>query len=208
MTPPALLVAHIRMGLRLSCCAVIFCKPPNKAFEDVSLPLRATPSQPIKVPKKGKNQPVRVKARPKTASMPEYRVTYPKPSMQVMATMAKRNRKSVRPKIWNIFPGLRPRMAPARRAAKKQPVPVAVSQLKSNRAASAAGFSTTGAVRKTLACKYGQSQPAGPGRTLPSAGTTLKEGVVAWFMASFTAGNPQTSTKTERIAKGIQAFAI
>src|SRR5216683_1564146 len=63
MTPPALLVAHIRMGLRLSCCAVIFCKPPNKAFEDVSLPVRATPSQPIKVPKKGKNQPVRVKAR-------------------------------------------------------------------------------------------------------------------------------------------------
>src|SRR6266403_1027492 len=176
MTPPALLVAHIRMGLRLSCCAVIFCKPPNKAFEDVSLPVRATPNQPIKVTKKGKNQPVRVKARPKTASMPEYRVTYPKPSMQVMATMAKRNRKSVRPKMWNIFPGLRPRMTPAKRAAKKQPVPVAVSQLRSNRAASAVAFCTTGAARNTLACKYGQSHPGGPGRVLASAITTLQGG--------------------------------
>src|SRR6266480_2530949 len=64
-------VADMRMGLRLSCWAVIFCKPPKRTFEDVSLPVRATPSQPMKVPKKGKNQPVRVNARPKTASMPE-----------------------------------------------------------------------------------------------------------------------------------------
>src|SRR6266480_929403 len=71
ITPPALFVAHMRMGLRLSCWAVIFCKPPKRTFEDVSLPVRATPSQPMKVPKKGKNQPVRVNARPKTASMPE-----------------------------------------------------------------------------------------------------------------------------------------
>src|SRR2546422_349567 len=67
ITPPALLVAHMRMGLRLSFWAVIFCKPPKRTFEDVSLPVRATPSQPMKVPKKGKNQPVRVNARPKTA---------------------------------------------------------------------------------------------------------------------------------------------
>jgi len=52
-----------------------FAKPPKRTFEDVSLPVRATPSQPMKVPKNGKSQPVRVKARPKTASMPEYRVT-------------------------------------------------------------------------------------------------------------------------------------
>jgi hypothetical protein len=43
---------------------------------------------------------------------------------------------------------------------------------------------------------------------LPSAITTLKDGVVALFIANFTAGNPHTRTKRERIAKGIQAFAI
>ena len=71
MTPPAELVAAIRTGLRSSCCAVIFCRPPKRTFEEVSLPVRATPSQPMNAPKKGKNQPVRVKARPRTASMPE-----------------------------------------------------------------------------------------------------------------------------------------
>src|SRR5690242_13750956 len=48
-----------------------FCKPPKRTLDDVSLPVRATPSQPINEPKKGKNQPVRVKASPSTASMPE-----------------------------------------------------------------------------------------------------------------------------------------
>src|SRR5690348_2128189 len=71
MTPPAEFVAAIRIGLRPSCCAVIFCKPPKRTLDDVSLPVRATPSQPINEPKKGKNQPVRVKASPSTASMPE-----------------------------------------------------------------------------------------------------------------------------------------
>src|SRR5216683_2254278 len=107
-----------------------------------------------------------------------------------------------------IFLGFSPRSTPDRRAAKKQPVPVAVNQLKSKRAASAAGFSTTGVVRNTLACRYGQSHPGGPGRTLPSAITTLKEGVVALFITSFTAGKPHTRTNRERIAKGIQALAI
>ena len=41
------------------------------AFDAVSLPVRATPSHPRKVPKKGNIQPVRVKAKPSTASMPE-----------------------------------------------------------------------------------------------------------------------------------------
>src|SRR5216683_5074045 len=107
-----------------------------------------------------------------------------------------------------IFLGFSPRSTPDRRAAKKQPVPVAVNQLKSKRAASAAGFSTTGVVRDTLACRYGQSHPGGPGRTLPSGITTLKEGVVDLFIASFTEGNPHTSTNTERMANGIQALAI
>jgi hypothetical protein len=43
-------------------------------------------------------------------------------------------------------------------------------------------------------------------RTVPSASTTLKAGVVAWFMASLIFGKPQSRTKTERIANGIQAL--
>jgi len=71
--------------------------------------------------------------------------------MQVMAMMAKRNRNSVLPRIFMILPGPSPRTRPETRAARKQPVPVAVSQLKSKRAASAAGFATTGAVLNTRA---------------------------------------------------------
>src|SRR2546428_13915493 len=117
--------------------------------------------------------------------------------MQVIATIANLNRTRVRPKIWNILPGLRPRMRPAKRAARKQPVPVAVSQLRSNRAASAVGFCTTGAARNTLACKYGQSPPRGAGRTLPTAITTPEGGVVALFLRHLTAGKPHTRAKEE-----------
>src|SRR5207245_10560719 len=113
--------------------------------------------------------------------------------MQVIATIANLNRTRVRPKIWNILLGLRPRMRPAKRAAKKQPVPVAVSQLRSNRAASAVAFCTTGAARNTLACKYCQFHPGGPGRVLPSPIATLQEGVVTLFMRDVPAGQPHTS---------------
>src|SRR2546421_10883788 len=96
--------------------------------------------------------------------------------MQVIATTANRNRTSVWPKIWKILPGLRPRRRAARIAAKKQPVPVAVSQLKSKRAASAGAFCTTGTARNTLAGKYGQSPPPGPGGGLPAGNLTLEGG--------------------------------
>src|ERR1700736_2258401 len=36
ITPPALFVAHIKIGLRFSCCAVILCSPPNNAFDAAS----------------------------------------------------------------------------------------------------------------------------------------------------------------------------
>src|SRR5207237_9709770 len=81
ITPPAELAAHIRTGSRLSCCAVIRCKLPNSAFDEVSLPVRATPSQPRYVPKKGNSQPVRVNANPSTASRPEQRDVSPNPNM-------------------------------------------------------------------------------------------------------------------------------
>src|SRR5437868_14994954 len=64
ITPPALLAAHMRMGASLSCCAVIRCKLPNNAFEEVSLPGKATPNEPRNVPKKGKNHPQRGSASP------------------------------------------------------------------------------------------------------------------------------------------------
>src|ERR1700722_33574 len=128
--------------------------------------------------------------------------------MQVMAMMAKRKRQRGQPKIFRILAGPSPRIRPETRAARKQPVPVAVSQLKSKRAASAAGFATTGAVRKTLLWSAGQSQPAGPGRFLPSGMTTVKAGVVALFMASLMLGRPHARTKSERTAKGSQALAI
>ena len=53
MTPPELLAAAIRIGLRPSCCALIFCRPPNSTLDAVSEPVSATPSQPSSVPKNG-----------------------------------------------------------------------------------------------------------------------------------------------------------
>src|SRR6266436_3737058 len=130
------------------------------------------------------------------------------PSIQVIATMANRNRTSVLPKMPKIRPKPSPRTSPASIAARKQPVPVAVSQLKSKRAASGVGLATTGVVRESFPCRYGQSQPAGPGRGLLSAITTLNEGVVASLMAFLIDGSPQHRTKIDRITKGIHAFAV
>src|SRR3981189_2172058 len=53
MTPPDEFAAAIRTGEMPSCCDVIFCRLPNRIFDDVSDPVSATPSQPSKVPKKG-----------------------------------------------------------------------------------------------------------------------------------------------------------
>src|SRR5580700_1146962 len=88
ITPPALFVAHINIGLKFNCWAVIFCNPPNKTFDDVSLPVSATPSHPMYDPKNGNSQPVRVNASPSTASIPEYLVTYPNPNMHAIAITA------------------------------------------------------------------------------------------------------------------------
>ena len=47
------MAAAIRTGGRPSCSDVIFCRLPNRTFDAVSEPVRATPSHPSKVPKKG-----------------------------------------------------------------------------------------------------------------------------------------------------------
>src|SRR5439155_13581157 len=71
ITPPAELAAHISTESSLSWSAVIRCRLPNSALDEVSLPVSATPSHPRYVPKNGYSHPVRVNARPSTASSPE-----------------------------------------------------------------------------------------------------------------------------------------
>src|SRR5581483_1354427 len=65
--------------------------------------------------------------------------------MNEIAIMASRIRTSVLQKIFINCNGPKPSNNPDTIAAKKQPVPVAESQLKSYRAASGVGFATTGA---------------------------------------------------------------
>src|SRR5437016_9394263 len=121
------------------------------------------------------------------------------PSMHVIAMIANRNRTRVFPKMLKMRGTLSPSSSPETIAARKQLVPVAVSQLKSKRAASGVGFATTGVVRETFPWRYGQSQPAGPGRGLPSAITTLNAGVVASLRAVLIEVSPQHKTKSDTI---------
>src|SRR5216683_1108646 len=116
--------------------------------------------------------------------------------MHVMATIANRKRTSVRPKIQRILADFRPRRNPASTAARKQLVPTAVSQLKSNFAFSGVVFATTGCARETALCRYGTSHP-------PLANA----GVVALPIAVLMEGSPHSKTKSDRIANGIHAFA-
>ena len=53
ITPPELFAAAMSVGLRPSWLAVIFCKLPKSTLEEVSEPVRATPSQPSIAPKNG-----------------------------------------------------------------------------------------------------------------------------------------------------------
>src|SRR5262249_56288990 len=80
MTPPVLLA----LARRIMACvspsgstpvstrrrAVIVCRLPNRALEDVSEPVSATPSQPSRAADTGYSQPVLVNARPSVASIP------------------------------------------------------------------------------------------------------------------------------------------
>src|SRR5271167_3315813 len=68
ITPPDELAAAISTDERPNCSEVIFCKLPNRMFDAVSDPVKATPSQPSSVPKNGYRMPVAAKARPSVAS--------------------------------------------------------------------------------------------------------------------------------------------
>ena len=74
ITPPELFDATIRDGDRCSCCAVTCCRLPKSTFDDVSLPVSATPSQPISGEKNGNSTPVPASMSPIVVSVPEYRV--------------------------------------------------------------------------------------------------------------------------------------
>ena len=112
--------------------------------------------------------------------------------MKEMATTASFMRFSVCQKILASWTGPTPRTSPAMIAATKHPVPVAENQLKSYRAASGVSLDTTGAARVTALWSSG----------------TFQIGVVVRLMAPLMAGRPHTSTVIDRIANGIQAFAI
>src|ERR1051325_7684358 len=86
--------------------------------------------------------------------------------MNEIAMTASFMRLSVYQKIFASCTGPRPSTRPARMAATKHPVPVAESQLKSNRAASGVSFVTTGAARVTALCSSGTSPTGGGARVI------------------------------------------
>src|SRR5512135_3425169 len=71
VTPPLELAATIRWGSTPICWAVVFCREVNRALEEVSDPVRKTPTQPRKGEKKGNRAPAAVKASPRVELMPE-----------------------------------------------------------------------------------------------------------------------------------------
>src|SRR5436853_2056510 len=72
ITPPDELVPAVRMGLTFpSCCAVWACRGPNRVLDEVSLPVRNTPSQPRNAATNGNTKPVLEKAIARLEVMPE-----------------------------------------------------------------------------------------------------------------------------------------
>src|SRR2546423_15722082 len=72
ITPPDEFVPAVRIGLTLpSCCAVCAWRGPKRVLEDVSLPVRNTPSQPRKAATNGNMKPVLENAIARLEVMPE-----------------------------------------------------------------------------------------------------------------------------------------
>ena len=82
--------ARSDIGFRAQLLGVIRCRLPNSAFDDVSEPVSATPSQPRSGAKNGYDQPVLVKASPSVASLPLYLVTKASANMQAIVSSAQR----------------------------------------------------------------------------------------------------------------------
>src|SRR5258708_17910972 len=72
ITPPDEFVPAVRIGLTLwSCCAVCAWSGPNSVFEEVSLPVRKTPSQPRNAATNGKITPALERAIARLEVLPE-----------------------------------------------------------------------------------------------------------------------------------------
>src|SRR5476651_731363 len=112
ITPPDELAAPIRIGDRLSCSEVIFCRLPNRMFDAVSDPVSATPNQPSRVPKKGYNTPVPANARPSVASTPDSRVSVPIASIAEIVISEIAHSLIVRPYTAIILAGEKPARKP------------------------------------------------------------------------------------------------
>src|SRR6266576_6604679 len=144
MTPPDELAAPIRIGDRLSCSEVIFCRLPNRIFDAVSDPVSATPNQPSNVPKNGYSTPLAANARPSVASTPDRRVSVPIASIAEIVISEIAHSLMVRPYSPIILIGERPIRKPEMIAAISIPVPVNDRYVKPNTAPSGVGFAATG----------------------------------------------------------------
>ena len=71
VTPPLVFAATSRVSETLICCAVVDCSEPNRAFEEVSEPVRNTPSQPRNGEKNGNITPVPASTSANVVDMPE-----------------------------------------------------------------------------------------------------------------------------------------
>src|SRR5215212_12216655 len=70
-TPPEELAPTVRFGLTPICWAVTFWRLAKRAFEDVSEPVRATPSHPMIGAKNGNRAPVAAAAKPRVKVIAE-----------------------------------------------------------------------------------------------------------------------------------------
>ena len=71
ITPAELFVAPIKIGSKPETFAVVACSGPNNVFDEVSLPVRNTPSMPSHAEKNGNNHPVCASASAIDEVMPE-----------------------------------------------------------------------------------------------------------------------------------------
>ncbi len=180
----------MRVGLIPICSAEILCKLPNNTLEAVSEPVRATPSHPRRVPKKGYRKPVLAKVKPRVASSPEYLVVNPNANMAAMVRREKRTVLIVRRYIRNVSDIEYPIKIADIILAMKIPVPVADRILNMYTAGSALSAVTTGGTLITRLCKpgIGNLYTQRPSRKV------------------LICGRPQMKTSTLRIIQGVQAL--
>ena len=74
-TPPELFAAASRVGERPASLAAVTCSAPKSAFEEVSEPVTATPSQPISGDRNAKNAPAPAAQRPSVMVWPDWFIT-------------------------------------------------------------------------------------------------------------------------------------